>query len=68
MNARDHFEAAEALLLSCQEPGSVGETPPIYPALEDGVNTIANALAAAQVHATLALAATLAETRQSDGD
>lgn len=57
MNAEDHFKAAEALLLSCQMAGSIGETPETYPAVEDGLNTIGNALAAAQVHATLALAA-----------
>jgi hypothetical protein len=59
MNAEEHFEAAEKLLLSSQlcEPDVDGEQ---YPAREDGADAVGHALAAAQVHATLALAASLA--------
>lgn len=57
MNARDHFEMAERLLASCQLDAGDDRNAPTYPAEEDGVNSIGNALAAAQVHATLALAA-----------
>lgn len=58
MTAYDHYRAAEALLLSCQVPGTHGETPEQYPAREDDADSVGHALAAAQVHATLALAAT----------
>lgn len=57
MNGREHYEAAETLLVSCQVPGMIGETPEQYPAREDEVNAVGHALVAAQVHATLALAA-----------
>lgn len=67
MNARDHFETAERLLASCQLEVGDERNAPTYPASEDGVNSIGNALAAAQVHATLALAATIAEAH-ADGD
>lgn len=60
MNGIDHFRQAEALLRSCQlrdlPPDSVEQ----YPAREDGVDSIGHALAAARVHATLALAAATA--------
>jgi hypothetical protein len=59
VNAKDHFEAAEALLLSCQVPGSIGEKPEQYPAKEDDADSVSHAIAAAQVHATLALAAVM---------
>lgn len=55
MNAEEHYEAAERLLLSCQMPDTDGEAEQ-YPAREDGVDSVGHALAAAQVHATLALA------------
>ena len=52
----DHRAEALRLLESCQiDPGDERDAP-TYPELEDGVNSIANALAAAQVHALLALA------------
>jgi hypothetical protein len=52
----DHFREAERLLLSCQLDSGTERDAPTYPQSEDGVNSICNALAAAQVHATLALA------------
>lgn len=61
MNGHEHYLEAERLLKSCQSPGERHpDDAEEYPALEDGVNSIGNALAAAQVHATLALAAATA--------
>ena len=57
MNGPDHYREAEQLLNSCQLPGFGPGGAEQYPAHEDGVNSIGNALAAAQVHATLAVAA-----------
>lgn len=62
MTGPEHYRAAEALLLSCQLPIDDGEEAELYPALEDDgeggrVHSTVNALAAAQVHATLALVA-----------
>jgi hypothetical protein len=61
MTGLEHYLAAEALLVSCQLPNP-DESYELYPALEDDgeggrVHSTANALVAAQVHATLALAA-----------
>jgi hypothetical protein len=50
------YEAARALLESCQMPGFDPEGKETYPAREDGVDSLANALAAAQVRAILAVA------------
>jgi len=52
----DHFREAERLLLSCQLEHATERDAATYPQYEDGVNSICNALTAAQVHATLALA------------
>lgn len=50
-------DRARRLVESCQLPGYADpEGHEIYPAIEDGVNSIGNALAAAQVLATLAVA------------
>lgn len=58
-------ERARRLVESCQLPGYADpEGHEIYPAIEDGVNSIGNALAAAQVLATLAMATEL--RRQND--
>lgn len=57
MNAREHFQMAERLLASCRLDDGDERNAPTYPAQEDGLNSIGNALAAAQVHATLAVAA-----------
>lgn len=55
MNAPEHIKAAGALLVSCQLPGIFeGSEAEQYPATEDGVNSIGNALLAAQTHAMLA--------------
>lgn len=58
MNARDHFMTAERLLASCQLDAGDERNAPTYPAEEDGVNSIGNALLAALTHAVLAVAAT----------
>ncbi|HEV2780388.1 MAG TPA: hypothetical protein VGX25_13445 [Actinophytocola sp.] len=60
MTGPEHYRLAEALLTSCQLSSDLPEDVEYYPAKEDGVDTCANALAAAQVHATLALAAATA--------
>jgi hypothetical protein len=52
----EHYREAERLLMDCQVVPADERNPATYPAREDGVNSIANALAAAQVHATLAKA------------
>lgn len=71
MTGPEHYRRAEALLESCQLPGrndKAADGTPIenYPALEDRgegpEDTVGHALAAAQVHATLALAAARAES------
>lgn len=59
-------DRARRLVESCQLPGYTDpEDHEIYPAIEDGVNSIGNALAAAQVLATLAVAD---ELRRSNED
>lgn len=60
MTGADHYRAAELLLLDCQVLPATANDPATYPEHEDGQNTVGNALAAAQVHATLALAAATA--------
>lgn len=56
-----HYQEAELLLLSCQSPvPRVPGDAETYPEREDGVDSTGHALAAAQVHATLALAAATA--------
>ena len=62
MTGPEHYLEAEKLLRSCQIDRAVDREVAIYPAVEDGVNNIGNVLAAAQVHATLALAAATALT------
>lgn len=57
MTGRKHFLEAERLLLSCQILPSDKHEPATYPGREDGSDSTSHALAAAQVHATLALAA-----------
>lgn len=59
MTGPEHYREAEKLLRSCQIDRATDREAATYPAVEDGVNSIGNALAAAQVHATLALAAAL---------
>ncbi len=57
MTGPDHYREAEQLLLSCQLlPANAAECA-TYPDREDGTDSCFNALRAAQVHATLALAA-----------
>lgn len=56
----EHYREAEKLLRLCQIDRANDREAATYPAVEDGVNSIGNALAAAQVHATLALAAATA--------
>jgi hypothetical protein len=80
MDGPEHYQVAEALLDSCRIVGGDdlddrGRLVPTYPATEwdrdrGEVNTIGNALAAAQVHATLALAAATAAEQATayDGD
>jgi hypothetical protein len=66
----EHYREAERLLLSCQITRADENNVAIYPAVEDGLHTTTNALTAAQVHATLALAAATASTQATayDGD
>ena len=66
MTGPEHYREAEKLLRSCQIDRATDREAATYPAVEDGVNTIGNALAAAQVHATLALAAATALTGYTD--
>lgn len=61
----DPMERALRLLESCQLSGFDPVNAESYPATEDGVNSIGNALAAAQVLATLAVAGEL-KTFNSD--
>jgi hypothetical protein len=62
----DPMERALRLLESCQMPGFDPENAETYPAVEEGtVNSIGNALVAAQVLATLAVAGEL-RTLNSD--
>lgn len=56
MNGADHFHEAERLLLDCQIAPATATDPAVYPDSEEGRNTTRNALVAALVHATLALA------------
>lgn len=58
MTGPGHYQEAERLLDSCRL--YVDGESEIYPERENGVDTCGNALAAAQVHATLALAAATA--------
>lgn len=62
MTGPEHYREAEKLLESCQVPPKDDqfEVYPPYPAAEEDLNTVGNALRAAQVHATLALAAATA--------
>lgn len=61
MNGPEHYTEAEKLLkLAADGPGRVASRSPEVPA-EVVVGVIANVLAEAQVHATLALAAAAAE-------
>lgn len=60
MTGPEHYREAERLLLSCQLIGADDHDPATYPAIEDGVDSDSNGLRAAQVHATLALAAATA--------
>lgn len=53
------FDRALRLLASCQMPGLDPEGAEVYPAREDGVDSVANGLAAAQTLASLAIAAEL---------
>jgi hypothetical protein len=69
MSGPEHYRQAELLLESCHYTVDSDGTE-MYPATEevdpetgDRVNTIGNALAAAQVHATLALAAATVATK-----
>lgn len=66
MNGPEHYAAAEELLTSCQLV-QLEEGPEIYPPVgpghEDDLDTCRNALMAAQVHATLAHTAALADLR-----
>ncbi len=57
MTGAEHYRLAEQLLKSCQVIEGDKCDAAVYPAQEDGVNAVGNGLAAAQVHATLALAA-----------
>jgi hypothetical protein len=57
MSGPEHYREAERLLLSCQLIGADDHDAATYPAIEDGVDSDSNGLRAAQVHATLALAA-----------
>lgn len=58
----DHHRAeALRLLESCQIEAATEREPATYPAHEGGVDSISNALAAAQVHALLAIADALGE-------
>lgn len=61
----DEFERALRLLSECQMPGYDPEGSEVYPAREDGVDSVANGLAAAQVLASLAIADEL--RRMNDG-
>lgn len=57
MTGAEHYRMAELLLESSQMPGPhYAAEAEQYPALEDDVDSVSHALAAAQVHATLALA------------
>lgn len=65
MTGPEHYRVAELLLASCQLGSPDGDGTEYYSPGDDppgsgGINTLANALAAAQVHATLALAAATA--------
>lgn len=58
MNGPEHYREAERLLVSCQiDLGEFEVYPQVGGGAEDGVDSCRNALMAAQVHATLALAA-----------
>jgi len=61
MTGPEHYREAERLLLSCQITSADENDAAVYPAVEDGMHTTTNALAAAHVHAMLALAAATAE-------
>ena len=67
MNGPQHYAEAEQLLKSCQLPGFGPGEAEQYPEREDGVDSIGNAIAAAQVHATLALAAATAMAANLSG-
>lgn len=65
MNGPDHYREAERLLLDCQLTPAENGDPAVYPR-ETERDSVANPLAAAQVHATLALAAATAMRTGSD--
>lgn len=58
----DHAKESNMLLAASQLPPRIEGEAAVYPAIEDGVNSIGNAIAAAQVHATLALAQAVRES------
>jgi hypothetical protein len=72
MNGPEHYAEAERLLVSCQLPWTnPSDDSELYAAvggdIDGGLDTCRNALMAAQVHATLALAAAARYTlTQSD--
>lgn len=72
MTGPEHYRAAELLLASCQVGSPDAEGTEYYAAGDDppgsgGINTLANALAAAQVHATLALVQATLDVAQTAG-
>ncbi len=73
MTGPEHYRRAEVLLESCQAPGEPDYEPdgtPVEPygtaINEDEVDDCRNALMAAHVHATLALAAATLECASTD--
>lgn len=72
MRGQEHYELAEALLDSCQveslsDIDDKGRVVEHYPGLEDGECSIGHPLAAAQIHATLALVAAMSDPTGSVG-
>lgn len=68
MTGAEHYAEAERLLLSCQVMPATEGDPATYPSVEEGEHTTGNALAAAQIHATLALAAAVAYPVERQGE
>lgn len=60
MTGPEHYAESERLILSCELTAADDRNPAVYPGLEDSVDSTTHALMAAQVHATLALAAAMA--------